>query len=126
MKRTVTSCPVETAMSVIGGRWRAVILFYLLQGTKRFSELRRAIPNISQRMLTQDLRGLEAAGIVARTVYAEVPPRVEYRLTPLGERLRPSVEALLAWGNELEAALGMDRNRGAGKRTSASAKRSCL
>src|SRR5262245_45035564 len=126
MKRTVTSCPVETAMTVIGGRWRAVILFYLLQGTKRFSELRRAIPNISQRMLTQDLRGLEAAGIVARTVYAEVPPRVEYRLTPLGDRLRPSVEALLAWGNELEAALGMDRQRGTGKRTSASAKRSCL
>jgi DNA-binding HxlR family transcriptional regulator len=84
MKRTVTSCPVETAMTVVVGRWRAVILFYLLQGPKRFSELRRAIPNISQRMLTQDLRGLEDAGIVERTVYAEVPPRVEYRLTPLG------------------------------------------
>jgi DNA-binding HxlR family transcriptional regulator len=109
MKRVVTSCPVETAMSVIGGRWRAVIIYYLLQGTQRFSELRRAIPNISQRMLTQDLRGLEEAGIIVRTVYAEVPPRVEYRLTPLGERLRPSIGALLAWGGELETATGVNR-----------------
>jgi DNA-binding HxlR family transcriptional regulator len=116
MKRTVTSCPVETAMTVIGGRWRAVILFYLLQGPKRFSELRRAIPNISQRMLTQDLRGLEAAGIVERTVYAEVPPRVEYRLTPLGDRLGPSVEALLAWGRDLESSLGIEREKASGPR----------
>jgi DNA-binding HxlR family transcriptional regulator len=119
MKRTVTSCPVETAMTVIGGRWRAVILFYLLQGPKRFSELRRAIPNISQRMLTQDLRGLEAAGIVERTVYAEVPPRVEYRLTPLGDRLGPSVEALLAWGRDLESSLGIEREKGSGPRARA-------
>ncbi|MBA2301511.1 MAG: helix-turn-helix transcriptional regulator [Acidobacteria bacterium] len=120
MKRTVTSCPVETAMTVIGGRWRAVILFYLFEGTKRFSELRRAIPNISQRMLTQDLRGLEAAGIVSRTVYAEVPPRVEYRLTPLGTRLFPSVSALLAWGIKLEVSLGIDRARGKRMRSPAS------
>jgi DNA-binding HxlR family transcriptional regulator len=119
MKRTVTSCPVETAMTVIGGRWRAVILFYLLQGPKRFSELRRAIPNISQRMLTQDLRGLEAAGIVERTVYAEVPPRVEYRLTPLGDRLGPSVEALLAWGRDLESSLGIEREKASGPRARA-------
>jgi len=96
-------------MNVIGGRWRAVILFYLLDGAKRFSELRRAIPNITQRMLTQDLRGLESAGIVERTVFAEVPPRVEYELTPLGERLRPSIKALLAWGRELEDAIGVGR-----------------
>ena len=119
MKRTVTSCPVETAMTVVGGRWRAVILFYVLQGPKRFSELRRAIPNISQRMLTQDLRGLEAAGIVERTVYAEVPPRVEYRLTALGDRLRPSVEALLAWGRDLESSLGIEREKGSGTRARA-------
>jgi DNA-binding HxlR family transcriptional regulator len=99
-------------MYVIGGRWRAVILFYLLDGPKRFSELRRAIPNVSQRMLTQDLRSLESAGIVERTVFAEVPPRVEYALTPLGKRLRPSIRALLAWGNELETALGIDRSNG--------------
>ena len=109
MKRVVTSCPVETAMSIIGGRWRAVIIYYLLRGEMRFSELRRAIPNISQRMLTQDLRGLEAAGIIARTAHAEVPPRVEYRLTPLGERLQPSIAALLAWGGELETATGLNR-----------------
>lgn len=109
MRQTVTSCPVETAMTVIGGRWRAVILYYLLDGPKRFSELRRAIPNVSQRMLTLDLRGLEASGIVERTVFPEVPPRVEYRLTPLGERLRESVQALLAWGHEFEAALGVKR-----------------
>ena len=109
MKRVVRSCPVETAMSVIEGRWRAVIIYYLLGGTKRFSELRRAIPNVSQRMLTQDLRGLEAARIIARTVHAEVPPRVEYAPTPLGEPLRPSIAALLAWGAALEATTGIAR-----------------
>ncbi len=114
MRRTVTSCPVETAMAVIGGRWRAVILYYIFHGRRRFSELRRAIPNISQRMLTQDLRALESAGIVTRTVFAEVPPRVEYQLTPLGERLRSSIDALLTWGTEFEETIGVDRRKGHG------------
>src|SRR5687768_4360977 len=105
MKRNVTSCSVETAMNVIGGRWRAVLLHYLLKGPRRFSELRRAVPNITQRMLTQDLRALEQAGIVTRTVYAEVPPRVVYALTPLGGRLRPTIGALESWGKRLESEL---------------------
>jgi DNA-binding HxlR family transcriptional regulator len=105
LKKKVTSCAVETAMNVIGGRWRAVLLHYLMKGPQRFSELRRAVPNITQRMLTQDLRELERTGILTRTVFAEVPPRVVYELTPLGTALRPTIEALKHWGKRLEGDL---------------------
>lgn len=94
MKESVTGCPVEDAMRVLGGRWRIVLVYHLLDGKRRFSELRRAMPGISQRMLTLDLRALEQAGLVQRTIYPEVPPRVEYDLTAEGQRLRDLVDLL--------------------------------
>ena len=100
MKRlnSKSGCAVEVTLSVMGGTWKPIVLFYLLQGKKRFSELARAIPNITQRMLTLQLRELEDAGIVERTVYAEVPPRVDYALTELGRSLQPVLSALRDWG----------------------------
>ena len=91
-------CPVEGALDVIGGKWKGVVMFHLLHGTKRFNELRRMMPGVTQRMLTRQLRELEADGLVHREVYAEVPPRVEYSLTAKGETLRDIILALKAWG----------------------------
>lgn len=93
-----SSCPVEATLGVIGGKWKALILFWLRNGTLRFGELRRKIPGISERMLTQQLRELERDGIVGREVYPVVPPRVEYTLTDYGQTLRPITEAMCAWG----------------------------
>lgn len=101
-----SGCPVEVTLSVMGGTWKPVILFHLLHGHRRFSELRRAIRGITQRMLTLQLRELEAAGIVARTVYAEVPPRVDYALTPLGLSLQPLLLAMRDWGQRYSHANG--------------------
>lgn len=92
-------CPVEATLDMIGGKWKGVVLFHLLEGVHRFSELRRKLPSVTQRMLTKQLRELEEAGLVSRTVYPEVPPRVEYGLTELGETLRPVIAALKAWGD---------------------------
>jgi DNA-binding HxlR family transcriptional regulator len=92
------NCPVEAALDVIGGKWKIVILCWLRQGTHRFGELRRQIPGVSERMLTQQLRELERDGVVRREVYPEVPPRVEYSLTPFGETLRPVMDLLNKWG----------------------------
>lgn len=91
-------CPTETAINLVGGKWKGMILFFLCDGTCRFNELKRLIPDITQRMLTKQLRDLEANGIVHREVYAVVPPKVEYSLTPLGEKLKPIVHALGEWG----------------------------
>jgi DNA-binding HxlR family transcriptional regulator len=102
MKESVSGCPVEEAMRVLRGRWRIVLVYYLLQGRKRFSDLRRDVPGISQRMLTLELRELEAAGLVSRTVHAEVPVRVEYELTGEGRRLREVVDVLSKWGERLQ------------------------
>jgi DNA-binding HxlR family transcriptional regulator len=99
------SCPIDSTLKVIGGRWKTAVLYHLSFGTKRFGELRRQLPNITQRMLTLQLRELEAAGLVRRTVYAEVPPRVEYDLTPWGESLRPVLEALSDWGTSYRGRL---------------------
>jgi DNA-binding HxlR family transcriptional regulator len=93
-------CPVEAALDVIGGKWKAVILFWLRDEMYRFGELRRKIPDISERMLTQHLRELEEDGIVQRKVYAVVPPKVEYSLTAYGRTLRPITELLCAWGKK--------------------------
>ena len=103
MKENVSGCPVEEAMSLVGGRWRMLIAHFLLDGPKRFNQLRRDIPNISQRMLTLELRALEESGMVLRTVYPEVPVRVEYALTREGERLKPLLDMLHSFGRWLKA-----------------------
>lgn len=91
-------CPMEACVEVIGGKWKGVILFHLLGGTRRFNELMRRMPAVTQRMLTRQLRELEADGIVARKVHAEVPPRVEYSLTEFGWTLEPVLRTLQGWG----------------------------
>ncbi|KAB0495384.1 winged helix-turn-helix transcriptional regulator [Pseudomonas vancouverensis] len=98
MKKNVTGCSVEEAMRLLGGRWRLLLVSYLLDGPKRFNELRRDIPGISQRMLTLDLRALEEVGLVKRTVYPTVPVKVEYELTEDGNRLRPVVSVMKDFG----------------------------
>jgi len=101
---TEASCPVTRAVRVISGKWKLLIVFHLLDGTLRFGALQRRLPGVTQQMLTQQLRELEADGIVARKVYAEVPPKVEYSLTPLGRDLDGITQALSAWGARLPAA----------------------
>ena len=93
-------CPVEAALEALGGKWKGLILFHLKDGKRRFNELRRLIPGITQRTLTRQLRELEQDRIVARTVYPEVPPKVEYELTEFGETLIPVLDALYAWGRQ--------------------------
>jgi DNA-binding HxlR family transcriptional regulator len=93
-------CPVEAALDLIDGKWKAVILYHLLNDTIRFNELRRRLSRITQRMLTRQLRELEANGLIHRKIYAEVPPRVEYSLTALGRSLEPVVRMLWTWGND--------------------------
>jgi DNA-binding HxlR family transcriptional regulator len=90
-------CPVEAALDLIGGKWKSIILFRVLEKTRRFNELRRLIPNITQRMLTNQLRELEADGLLHRKVYAQVPPKVEYSITDFGRTLEPVLLALSAW-----------------------------
>lgn len=92
------ACPVETTIHVIGGKWKPLIVFFLLDGTKRFNELQRLIPQATRRMLTQHLRELERDGIVHREVYREVPPKVEYSLTALGRSMEPILNLMLDWG----------------------------
>ncbi|ABO56922.1 helix-turn-helix transcriptional regulator [Burkholderia vietnamiensis] len=103
MKTSATGCSVEESMRLLGGRWRLLLVSYLLDGPRRFSDLRRDMPGISQRMLTLDLRALEDAGLVRRTVYPEVPVRVEYDLSVDGDRLRPVVETMREFGLWLKA-----------------------
>lgn len=93
-----TSCAVETTLQVIGGRWKVLILRELFQGVKRFGELQRSIRGVTQKMLTQQLREMEADGLIYREVYLQVPPKVEYSLTPLGESLKPIIDAMHVWG----------------------------
>lgn len=96
--KTLPACPVETTLMLIGSKWKVLILRDLMPGTKRFGELRRSIGSVSQKVLTAQLRDMEACGLVDRRVYAEVPPRVEYSLTELGRSLRPILDAMWAWG----------------------------
>ena len=93
-------CPVEATLDLIDGKWKAVILYHLLNDTIRFNELRRRLSRITQRMLTRQLRELEANGLIHREIYAEVPLRVEYSLTTLGRSLEPVVRMLWTWGNQ--------------------------
>lgn len=92
------SCPVERTLEVIGGRWKVLILRELFQGVKRFGQLHRALHGITQKMLTQQLREMEQDGIIHREVYLQVPPKVEYSLTPLGESLKPIIDVMHEWG----------------------------
>lgn len=92
------ACPVETTLSLIGDKWKVLILRDLLTGTKRFGELKKSIGTVSQKVLTAQLRDMEENGLVHRQVYAEVPPRVEYSLTPLGQSLKPILDAMYSWG----------------------------
>ena len=93
-------CPVATTLALIGGKHKALILWNLLEGTMRYSELRRAVPEATPKMLTQQLRDLETNGLITRTVYPVVPPRVEYALTEEGESIRPILTAMYRWGTQ--------------------------
>lgn len=101
-----TGCAVEATLSVIGGVWKPVILFHLLDGKLRFNAICRLAPNATQRMITLQLRELEADGIITRTIYPEVPPRVEYELTALGRSLEPVLLSMRTWGDTFQAELG--------------------
>lgn len=92
-------CSVEAAIALIDGKWKSVILFHLLGGTLRFNEIRRQVPGVTQRMLTNQLRELEQDGLIDRKVYAQVPPKVEYSLSALGRSMEPVLLALKAWGD---------------------------
>ena len=96
--KDLPACPVETTLMLIGNKWRVLILRDLLPGTKRFGELKKSIGSVSQKVLTSQLREMEASGLVSRRVYAEVPPRVEYTLTKLGRSLAPVLDAMSQWG----------------------------
>ncbi|GIO63258.1 MULTISPECIES: winged helix-turn-helix transcriptional regulator [Paenibacillus] len=91
---------VEAALEVMGGKWKPLIIYHLMTGPKRTSELRRLIPGITQKMLTTQLRGLEKDEIVARKIYQEIPPKVEYKLTPYGWGLKPALDLLCYWGED--------------------------
>ena len=106
MRRRTYACPVEAAIDVFGGKWKPIILWWLHQRTWRFAELRRQIPGITEKMLTHQLRELEAEGIVERRVYPSVPPKVEYSLTEYGRSLKRALEAICDWGREHMARTG--------------------
>ncbi|ACK51721.1 transcriptional regulator, HxlR family [Methylocella silvestris BL2] len=92
-------CAVEATLGFINGKWKGVVLFHLFEGVLRFNEIRRRLPNVTQRMLTNQLRELEADGLISRKIYPEVPPKVEYSLTARGRSLEPVIMALKAWGD---------------------------
>jgi DNA-binding HxlR family transcriptional regulator len=102
MKQTISGCPIEDAMRLLSGRWRTLLIYYLVNGPKRFGELRRELGKISQRMLTHELRMLEDAGVIARTVHPGRVAHVEYELTEAGRKLLPLIDALGEWWEELE------------------------
>ena len=100
------ACPVETTLMLIGDKWKVLILRELMDGTKRFGELKKSIGTVSQKVLTAQLRDMEEKGLLTRKVYAEVPPRVEYTLTETGYSLKPVLDAMSAWGTDYKAKNG--------------------
>lgn len=100
MTGNLPACPVETTLMLISDRWKVLIIRDLLEGTRRFGELKKSLGSISQKVLTANLRSMEDAGLLTRKVYAEVPPRVEYTLTETGYSLKPVLDAMVAWGTE--------------------------
>ena len=103
MRKDMPDCPIETTLTLISNRWKVLILWDLLDGVKRFGELKNLLGGVSQKVLTANLRQMEEAGLLTRTAYAEVPPRVEYALTETGRSLRPVLEAMLEWGTRYRA-----------------------
>ena len=103
------ACPVETTLKLIGNKWEVLVLRDLMPGTKRFGELKQSIGGISQKVLTTKLREMEADGLVERHVFAEVPPRVEYSLTPLGRTLKPVLDAMEQWGTAYKKRIAAGR-----------------
>ena len=106
MKKEMPACPVETTLTLIGDKWKVLILRDLMPGTKRFGELKKSIGNVSQKVLTAQLRDMEASGLVSRKVYPEVPPRVEYTLTETGYSLKPILDAMKEWGTNYKNSVG--------------------
>lgn len=103
--KELPACPVETTLTLIGDKWKVLILRDLMPGTKRFGELKKSIGSVSQKVLTAQLRDMEENGLVHREVYAEVPPRVEYSLTDLGNSLKPILDSMLIWGESYKKQL---------------------
>ena len=104
-KKELPACPVETTLTLIGDKWKVLILRDLLPGTKRFGELKKSIGSVSQKVLTAQLRDMEESGLINRKVYAEVPPRVEYSLTEFGQSLKPILDAMWNWGEGYKASI---------------------
>ena len=98
MEQPLPACPVETTLTLISDKWKVLILRDLMDGTKRFSQLKNSVGHVTQKVLTANLRAMEADGLLTRKVYAEVPPRVEYALSPLGESMRPIIKSMESWG----------------------------
>ena len=105
MENTLPACPVETTLTLISDKWKVLILRDLMSGARRFGELKRSLGAVSQKVLTAQLRQMEDSGLLTRTVYPEVPPRVEYRLTDLGRSLKPVLDAMQSWGEAYQAGL---------------------
>ncbi|MCF2625592.1 helix-turn-helix transcriptional regulator [Fusobacterium perfoetens] len=105
MKKDLPMCPVEVTLMLISDKWKVLILRDLMEGTKRFGELKKSIGNITQKVLTANLRSMEESGLLTRTVYAEVPPRVEYTLTEVGYSLKIVTDAMIKWGTEYKEKL---------------------
>lgn len=103
--KELPACPVETTLTLISDKWKVLILRDLMNGTMRFGELRKSIGQVSQKVLTAQLRHMEGSGLLTRTVYPEVPPRVEYTLTDLGRSLKPILDAMWVWGEEYQASM---------------------
>ena len=100
MEKNLPACPVETTLMLISDRWKVLIIRDLLDGTKRFGEIKKSVGNVSQKVLTANLRSMEDSGLLTRKVYPEVPPRVEYTLTQTGYSLKPILDAMVEWGTE--------------------------
>ena len=110
MDCTKTNCPVVATLDMIGGKYKALILWHLVEGKRRFGELQRLIPQATQKMLTQQLRELERDGLVVRKVYPVVPPKVEYSLSELGRSIKPILDAMRDWGTEYMRNNGIEAN----------------
>lgn len=108
MTKDLPACPVETTLVLISDRWKVLILRDLMEGTKRFGELKKSVGSITQKVLTANLRAMEEAGLLTRKVYAEVPPRVEYTLTETGYSLKPVLDAMVDWGNAYKCKVGAE------------------